>query len=176
MNVWNFTGNLGKDCEVAVTQGGTTICKFSVAVSSGYGDNKKTTWVNCRIFGKRAEGQLPQYLTKGAKVAVSGECELAEWQSQDGTQNKALMVAVGSIDLIGDKQQAPTQNQGYQQAQQQAPQQGNGAPTAPHQQQPVQNGAAQYQQNASAPNAAPSHFNQAPQGTGGFDIDEKIPF
>ena len=41
MNNWNFTGNLGKNAEIKTTQNGKTICSFSVAVTSGYGDNKK---------------------------------------------------------------------------------------------------------------------------------------
>ena len=60
MNNWNFTGNLGKDAETKTTPSGTSVCTFSVAVKSGYGDNQKTTWANCSLFGKRAESGLPQ--------------------------------------------------------------------------------------------------------------------
>ena len=151
MNVWNFTGNIGKDCEVGATQGGTTVCKFTVAVKSGYGDNQKTTWVNCRLWGKRAEGKVTEYLKKGQKVAISGECELAEWQGQDGSQNKALMVNVNDLDLCGtvtpQSQQAP--QQGYQQ---QAPQQ-------------------------QAPQGHGGYQNQPPQqAPAGFDFDDEPPF
>jgi single-strand DNA-binding protein len=156
MNVWNFTGNIGKDCEVGATQGGTTVCKFTVAVKSGYGDNKKTTWVNCRLWGKRAEGKITEYLKKGQKVAISGECELAEWQGQDGSPNKALMVNVNDIELCGSTI---------------AQQAGNAAPTARQQQPAAPHGAAQYQQNASAPNAAQSHSNN----NGGFTFDDDLP-
>ena len=172
MNVWNFTGNIGKDCEVGATQGGTTVCKFTVAVKSGYGDNQKTTWANCRLWGKRAEGKIPEYLKKGQKVAISGECELAEWQGQDGSQNKALMVNVNDLDLCGTvtPQSQQATHQGYQQA-------GNVAPTARQQQPPAPHGAAQYQQNASAQGAAPSHSSQPPQAPAGFEFDDdSIPF
>jgi single-strand DNA-binding protein len=152
MNNWSFTGNLGKDCEVSTTQGGKTVCKFSVAVKSGFGDNSKTTWVNCRLYGKRAEGQLPQYLTKGQHVAVTGECELAEWES-NGVNNKALMLMVNGLDLIGEKQ-AAQQNTGYQQ---QAPQQQGGyqQPNNGRQQQTPQ---------------------QQTQGHGGYQMDDDIGF
>ena len=113
MNVWNFTGNIGKDAEVGSTQGGKPFCKFSVAVSSGYGDNKKTSWANCVIFGKQAEGGLPQYLLKGQQVAVSGELTLEEWES-NGVKNKALKVVVGNIDLVGAKPE-PSQSGGFPQ-------------------------------------------------------------
>tara|TARA_R110002153_G_scaffold78418_5_gene200827 strand:+ start:777 stop:1205 length:429 start_codon:yes stop_codon:yes gene_type:complete len=126
MNIFTFTGNLGKDCEVRSTQSGMSVCGFSVAVKAGYGDNQKTTWVACTLFGKRAEGQLPQYLTKGAQVAISGEAFMDEWQ-KDGVTNKMLKVNVDKLDLIGGvQQQAPQQRpQAQQQPQPQADPQGH---------------------------------------------------
>lgn len=112
MNIFTFTGHLGKDCEVKATQGGTTICEFSVAVSSGYGDNEKTTWTSCVIFGKRAEGKLPELLTIGQKVAISGELTQETWEKPNGGTGFKLKVVVNTLDLIGAKEQA---------AQQQAP-------------------------------------------------------
>ncbi|MFT5451705.1 MAG: single-strand DNA-binding protein [Enterobacterales bacterium] len=103
MNKFIFTGNLGKDAEVKVTQSGMSVCSFSVAVKSGYGDKEKTTWANCALFGKRAEGQLPQYLKKGAQVCISGQLTLDEWKGDDGTTQKSLKVNVDDLDLIGGK-------------------------------------------------------------------------
>ena len=151
MNIFTFTGNLGKDCEIGQTKNGGAVCKFTVAVKSGFGDNQKTNWVNCRIYGKRAETALPNYLIKGTQVAISGELELAEWES-NGAMNKALMLAVKEIDLIGgksDRQQAP-QHQYQQQSKQ-------------SQQQQLE----QYQQQQQAQ-------QQAPQGMDDFDDD--IPY
>jgi len=101
MNVFSFTGNLGNDCETSSTQKGTKVCEFSVAVTSGYGDNKATTWVSCVIFGKKAEGKLPSYLVKGQKVAVSGEMKLEQWETENGKGSK-VKVLVNSVDLVGD--------------------------------------------------------------------------
>lgn len=131
MNLLAFTGNLGKDAEVKYLANGTPVCEFSVAMKSGYGDKEKTNWVRCALFGKRAEGQLPQYLLKGAQVAVTGELELQEWEGQNG-KGAALSVRVESIDLIGGKPQAQNnqsqggyapQQQSQNNYQQQAPQQ-----------------------------------------------------
>lgn len=102
MNVFIFTGNLGRDAEVKHLPSGSTVCEFSVAVKSGFGENAKTTWVRCALFGKRAEGGLPQYLVKGAQVAVSGELELQEWEGQNG-KGAAVAVRVQEVDLIGGK-------------------------------------------------------------------------
>eukprot|EP00919_Chromeraceae_sp_WS-2016_P030499 GHVR01072313.1.p1 GENE.GHVR01072313.1~~GHVR01072313.1.p1 ORF type:complete len:125 (+),score=10.65 GHVR01072313.1:73-447(+) len=102
MNVFTFSGTIGKDCEVKVTKSGMSVCSFSVANNTGFGDNKKTTWLECALFGKKAEGGLPQYLVKGAKVIVSGEVCMDEFEGKNG-KVKTLKVNVNSIDLIGDK-------------------------------------------------------------------------
>jgi single-strand DNA-binding protein len=131
MNNWNITGNLGKDAEVKSLPSGTTVCEFSVAVKSGYGDKEKTNWANCVIFGKKAEGRLPEFLKKGAQVAISGELELKEWENDKGKGSK-LSLVVSELDLIGgvasgaqssQSQQQPQQYQAPQQAPQMAPQQ-----------------------------------------------------
>ncbi len=115
MNVFSFTGHLGRDAEVRQA-GNSTVCGFSVAVTSGYGDNQQTVWVSCNLWGKRAEGQLPQYLVKGQKVAISGELSTREHEGKT-----YLQVRVDQLDLIGQREQqtAPPQQQGYQQAPQQ---------------------------------------------------------
>jgi len=120
MNNWNFTGNLGGDAEIKSTRTGKTVCSFSVAVASGYGDNQKTTWANCALFGTRAEGKLPQYLVQGQKVAISGEVTLEQWDKPDGSKGTALKVMVNSLDLVGEKkaeQQAPMQQPAHSPAQ-----------------------------------------------------------
>ena len=126
MNNWNFTGNLGNPAEVKYLPNGNAVCEFSVAVKSGYGDKEKTNWVRCAMFGKKAEGQLPNYLQKGTQVAISGELELQEWEGQNG-KGAALSVRVENLDLIGGKPQGQSQgaqnNQGFA-PQQNAPQQG----------------------------------------------------
>lgn len=125
MNVFIFTGNLGRDAEVKHLPSGSTVCEFSVAVKSGFGENAKTTWVRCALFGKRAEGGLPQYLVKGAQVAVSGELELQEWEGQNG-KGAAVAVRVQEVDLIGGKgegqQPQPSGNSGQLPPAQPAPQ------------------------------------------------------
>jgi len=150
MNSFLFTGNLGQDAEVKTLAGGTTLCEMSVAVKSGYGDKEKTNWVRCVMFGKKAEGALPSYLTKGTSVAVSGELSLEQWES-NGKAGAALSVNVQSIDLIGGKPQQAQQQQPQSYQQPQAPQQYQ-QPQAPYQQAPQQpqhnNGYAQAQNGA----------------------------
>lgn len=119
MNVFTFSGNLGKDAEVRHLQSGTAVCSFSVAVRSGYGDNEKTTWVRCALFGKRAEGGLVQYLKKGVQVVVSGELSLNEYQTGSGESRSSIDVRVSEIDLMSrtNANQAGSQTEGHTQQQ-----------------------------------------------------------
>ncbi|MGB2063587.1 MAG: single-stranded DNA-binding protein [Marinomonas gallaica] len=114
MNLFTFSGNLGRDAEVKHLPSGSTVCEFSVAVRSGYGDREKTTWVRCALFGKRAEGNLPQYLVKGAQVFCSGELELQEWEGQNG-KGAAVAVTIDRLDLAGGKSEGAPQTQPQQQ-------------------------------------------------------------
>lgn len=105
MNVWSFSGNLGKDCESRFTAGGDAIVSFSVAVKSGYGEKALTTWVRCSMFGKRGEAVAP-YLTKGQLVGVSGECSLRPWKDKEGNEKQSLEVRVNDLTLLGKSEGA----------------------------------------------------------------------
>lgn len=117
MNVFSFTGNLGKDCRIGTGQ--TPMVSFGVGVKSGWGDKAQTIWIDCTLWGKQAESRLPEFLLKGAQVAVSGELGTRE---HDG--KTYLTCRVASIDLAGgkrDEQPAPRQQARPQPSQQAAP-------------------------------------------------------
>ena len=115
LNVFTFSGNLGKDAEQKFTQGGDSIVSFSVPVTSGFGQKEKTAWVKCDIWGKRGESVLP-YLKKGQLVAVSGEFSLDEWTGKEGDKRVTAQVRVNDVQLMGRK------DGGEAQPAQQAPQ------------------------------------------------------
>ena len=112
MNIFNFTGNLGKDCRTA--NNGTAVCNFTVAVKSGYGDKAVTMWVDCALWGKQAESRITEYLVKDQQVAISGELGQREHEGKT-----YLTCRVNVIDLVGGKS-APNSGQS---AHQQRPQQ-----------------------------------------------------
>ena len=124
MNVYSFTGRLARDCEQRFTQSGMAICSFSVAVDYGFGDNKGTNWIRASLFGKRAEGGLPQYLKKGTQVAISGELRIREYDDKEGVKRTSVEVSVDKLDLIGGRDGGGQSGGGYQgggQQQQSAP-------------------------------------------------------
>jgi len=111
-NVCTFSGNLGRDAERRQTNSGTAILNFSVPAKSGFGANEKTTWINCAVFGKRAEGGLLEILTKGTPVVVTGEISLREWQNNQGETKSSLELNVQDVTLMGKgREKEPEQPQ-----------------------------------------------------------------
>lgn len=90
-----IAGNIGRDAVLRRTQGGDAVLGFSVAVEERSGQEKRTVWFDCSLWGKRAEA-LEQYLTKGSKVAVSGDLSTRE---HDG--KTYLTVRSDQVTLMG---------------------------------------------------------------------------
>ncbi len=118
-NVFSFTGTVGRDAEVRSTPSGQSVLNVTVANNVGFGDRQQTLWIRVALWGKRAEGQLQNYLKKGQQVFVSGELTQREYQANDGTTRTSLDLNANVIDLVGRRndqgqgQQMPQQN--YQQ-------------------------------------------------------------
>lgn len=69
-----IVGRLGRRPDMRYTPNGDPVTTFSVAVDSGYGDNKKTVWYKVSVWGKQAES-CNTYLDKGREVLVEGELQ-----------------------------------------------------------------------------------------------------
>ena len=122
-NVFSFTGTVGRDAEVRTTPNGQTVLNVTVANNIGFGDRQQTLWIRVALWGKRAEGQLQNYLKKGQQVFVSGELSQREYQANDGTTKSSLELNANIIDLVGKRnEQSVAQPQQNYQAQQPAQQ------------------------------------------------------
>ena len=100
-------GNLGKDSELKFTANGDGILSFSVACRTGYdkqAQKEKTTWLNCSLFGKRAE-TLSEMLKKGTKCTVFGSMEEQQWTDNEGNKHSRWQCNVNEVVLQGGKPQ-----------------------------------------------------------------------
>jgi len=115
INTITIAGNVGKDAVLRVTPNGKHIASFSLPAKSGFGDNEKTSWLQCKMFGAMAE-KLSAGILKGAKVTVTGEFVLEEWTKDDGTKVSTPTILVRDIDLPpkqnGQQQSRPQQSPG----------------------------------------------------------------
>ena len=105
MNLLTAIGNISKDAELRHTAKGDAIASFSFALNSGYGDKQITTWLNCSVWGVRAEKLAPMLL-KGTKIGISGELTNRPYTAKDGAEKHSLDVRVNDVTLLGSKADA----------------------------------------------------------------------
>lgn len=106
-----FNGNLGRDAQVKTTKTGVTILSFTVANTTGFGDSKKTTWINCTDFRSSSAEKLLQYLKKGQSVLINGVASLNEYQRDDGSNSTSLQCIVSDIKLLSSKKSEESKTQ-----------------------------------------------------------------
>jgi single-strand DNA-binding protein len=100
-------GNLTRDPELRVTQGGMSICKFSVATSrqSKAADGtarEETVFVDVDAFGKQAD-VIAKYFTKGRQIFVEGRLRLDQWETQSGEKRSKLGVVLEGFQFVGPR-------------------------------------------------------------------------
>lgn len=166
-NVFSFTGACGSDAEVRYIPSGQAVLSVNVANNVGFGDKQKTMWIRVTLWGRRAEGNLKDYLKKGQQVFVSGELTMNEYTANDGTKRTSLELNANIIDLVGKRESAPSHYDAPAPAQNYAPPAYQQPPAAP-----AQNYAPPPQPNYAPPQAprpAPAPNFDAP-------YDDDIPF
>lgn len=111
MNSCTFAGRIVADAETKTSRSGSDICSFRIASDCGWGDNEKTHWINCAIFGERG-AKLAGYLRKGDPVTVVGELSPPRTYEAGNETRVAQDLIVREVALQGsrqDRQGAPSQ-------------------------------------------------------------------
>lgn len=108
-------GNLSKDISLTYVPSGTAVAKTSIAYSDGFGENKKTHFIDVVAWGKTAEA-LNSYCKKGSKVLLVGVVQLEQWTAQDGTNRSKHSLRVDTMKMLDSKKQ--NQENSYQSQQQ----------------------------------------------------------
>ena len=113
-------GYLGRNPELAYTQGGTAITSLAVATSRKKQDGEEiTAWHRCTAWGRTAE-IIAQYFEKGQMIYIEGELVYGQYE-KDGQKHYTTEISVKEFAFCGagtgsarnDGQGQPSQN--YQQ-------------------------------------------------------------
>jgi len=96
-------GHLGRDPETRTAQSGTVVFNAALAVNTGYGNNKRTTWWSIAAFGKTAERLESFNLKKGVAIGFQGEPSIREWEDRDGNKRQTLELSASTFILVGEK-------------------------------------------------------------------------
>ena len=107
MNKLLVNGNIVRDMEVKDT-GKCLVGNFTIANNVGYGEDQKTNFVNCVLFGDRVES-LVQYLVKGCKVLIEGELAIEQYEVNE-EKRYITKVYVKSLEIEKFKEQEEKKN------------------------------------------------------------------
>ena len=107
MNKVLVNGNIVRDMEVKDT-GKCLVGNFTIANNVGYGEDQKTNFVNCVLFGDRVES-LVEYLVKGCKVLIEGELAIEQYEV-DNEKRYSTKVYVKSLEIEKFKEQEDKKN------------------------------------------------------------------
>lgn len=97
MTNFNFVGlqgNLVADPEIVGKD--QNVARFTIAVNSGFGDNKETAFIDCVAFGKQVE-TIKEHLKKGKQIIVRGSIRQNRWENKEGEKRSKLEVILDSF-------------------------------------------------------------------------------
>jgi len=112
LNKIMLIGNLGRDPELNVTQEGTPVTKFSLAVSrntkTSTGERKEETeWFNIVAWRQLAE-TCERYLHKGSKVYIEGRLQTRKYTDRNGVERTSIEVIASDMEMLTPKSASST--------------------------------------------------------------------
>ncbi len=110
MNKVILVGRLTRDPEVRYTQTGKAVASFSVAVDTGFGENKRADFIPIVVWDKLAE-VCGNNLTKGRRILVEGRLQIRDYE-KDGQKRRAAEVVAQNIEFLEPKQAVSGGNAG----------------------------------------------------------------
>ena len=92
---------LGRDAELKTATTGTQVLNFAGAYKVGYGQNEKTQWIDCALWGDRG-ASVAQYMKKGSQIVIYGDqLQTEEFTKNDGSLGFKLKCRIVSFDFAG---------------------------------------------------------------------------
>ena len=102
MNKVFLIGNLTRDPQLSYTPNDTAVCKFNIAVSRNYANEKGEKIVdffNCTAWRGMAEN-IAKYTSKGSKVAVIGTLESRNYKDKYDKNHSVIEIHTSEIEFL----------------------------------------------------------------------------
>ena len=100
-------GNVAKNPETKVTEGGLTICTFTIVTNSTWKDKNSGEWTEkpvyhrCKAMAKLGE-RADEYLAKSMSVFLVGKLDTHTWE-EEGKKRYLTEVIVTDFQMLGSK-------------------------------------------------------------------------
>lgn len=111
MNSLNLVGRLTKDVDVTVSENGTNVGKFIVAVNRPFAKEGKqqADFITCVAFGKVALN-LSKYCGKGSQISLEGKVQSFSYD-KNGETKFGMNVVANNIQFLSHPQNDQEQGQ-----------------------------------------------------------------
>ncbi len=110
LNKATLIGNLGKDPEIQLLEGGIHLAKFTLATSESYKDDKgtkhtETEWHN--IIAWRGLAQVAgKYLKKGSTVYIEGKIKTRSFEDKTGVKKYVAEIIAETLIMLDKAEKA----------------------------------------------------------------------
>ncbi len=105
MNKVILIGRLARDPEMRTTASGTTVTRFTLAVSRPFQDQngeRGADFINCVAWRRQAEN-ISKYCSKGSQVAVEGRIQTGSYDANDGTKRYTTDIVCDNCTFLGSR-------------------------------------------------------------------------
>ena len=105
-----LVGNLGRDPEVRMTQGGQKIANLNIATSESRFNKQSgqreenTEWHRLVVFGQQAE-VVEKFLRKGSKAFFEGRLQTRKWTDKDNQERYTTEIVVDNFTMLDSKRE-----------------------------------------------------------------------
>ena len=103
MNKVILIGNLSRDPELTTTNGGVSVCRFTIAVQRRFQNaegERDADFINIVVWRAQAKN-CHKYLRKGSKCAIDGRLQTSSYEAQDGTRRYVTEVVADNVEFVG---------------------------------------------------------------------------
>ncbi len=108
MNKVILVGNLSKDPELSTTNGGISVCRFTVAVQRRFQNSegeRDADFLNVVVWRGQAEN-CHKFLKKGSKCGVVGRIQTSSYEGQDGNKRYVTEIIADEVEFLSTKSSA----------------------------------------------------------------------
>ncbi len=113
----NFIGRIGRGGAKVLEGRHGNFMTMDVATDIRINGETKPMWVRVRSNNPKHMGKLPQYLTQGKLIEVSGvQTEPSTWIGQDGQPRSQVVIIANTIEFVPTGRKNAEESQQAQQA------------------------------------------------------------
>jgi single-strand DNA-binding protein len=97
-----LTGRLTDNVDLKTTTSGISVCQFTIANDIGYGEKKKTSFINIVAWRGTAEF-ISKHFAKGNLIAIIGTIQTRNYEDKNGNKRTAFEVVADEAQFIEPK-------------------------------------------------------------------------